>query len=75
MAPRLTGSATDWKIGGVCGGFAGYLGLDSTVVRVVPAILTLVPGAIVLGAFAYIVAWFIMPLERAPNVAVASPVA
>jgi phage shock protein PspC (stress-responsive transcriptional regulator) len=74
-APRLTRSATDWKIGGVCGGLAGYFGLDPTVVRVVWAILTLVPGAIVVGVFAYVVAWFVMPLEAMPHVAVVSPVA
>jgi phage shock protein PspC (stress-responsive transcriptional regulator) len=27
------------------------------------AVLTIVPGGVVLGVFAYLVAWFIMPLE------------
>ena len=60
---RLSRSVTDQKIAGVCGGFAGYFGLDSTVVRVVWALLTFVPGGIVLGVLAYLVAWFIMPLD------------
>lgn len=69
-APRLTRSTTDRKIAGVCGGFANYLGLDPTVVRVAWAILTFVPGAILLGVIAYLVGWFIMPSEAAPPVAV-----
>ena len=72
---RLSRSVTDQKIAGVCGGFAGYFGLDSTVVRVVWALLTFVPGGIVLGVLAYLVAWFIMPSEAAPHVAAALPVA
>ena len=79
MAPsktrRLRRSVTDRKIAGVCGGFAGYFGLDATVVRVVWAILTFVPGGIVLGLVAYLVAWFIMPSEAVPHVAAALPVA
>ena len=71
---RLSRSVTDQKIAGVCGGFAGYFGLDSTVVRVVWAILTFVPGGIVLGVVAYLVAWFIMPSEAVPHAA-ALPVA
>ena len=72
---RLRRSVTDRKIAGVCGGFAGYFGLDATVVRVVWAILTFVPGGIVLGLVAYLVAWFIMPSEAVPHVAAALPVA
>jgi phage shock protein PspC (stress-responsive transcriptional regulator) len=72
---RLSRSVTDQKIAGVCGGFAGYFGLDTTVVRVVWAILTFVPGGIVLGVVAYLVAWFIMPSEVVPRVAAALPVA
>src|SRR5713101_7366004 len=45
---RLTRSTIDRTLAGVCGGLAEYFGVDSTVVRVVWAILTIVPGAIVL---------------------------
>ena len=72
---RLTRSTVDRKIAGVCGGLADYFTIDSTLVRLVWVILTIVPGAIVLGLVAYLVAWFIMPANRAPHVAVASPVA
>src|SRR5258708_5448424 len=71
--PRLTRSVTDRKIAGVCGGFAHYFTLDPTVVRVVWAILTFVPGGILLGVVAYLVAWFIMPSEPTPHAAVVSP--
>jgi phage shock protein PspC (stress-responsive transcriptional regulator) len=62
-ARRLARSRTDRKIAGVCGGLAEYLDLDPTVVRVVWAILAVVPGGIVLGLVAYVVAWFIMPSQ------------
>ena len=70
---RLTRSTADRKIAGVCGGLADYLKVDSTLVRLVWVILTIIPGAIVLGLVAYLVAWFIVP-AGAPHVAVASPV-
>ncbi len=58
---RLTRSTTDRQIGGVCGGLAAYFGIDSTVMRLIWAILTIMPGAIVFGVAAYLIAWFIMP--------------
>ena len=70
--PRLTRSTTDRKLAGVCGGIAEFLGVDSTAVRVGWIVLTIVPGAIVFGAVAYLAAWFIMP-ERSVSSLVASP--
>lgn len=64
--PRLTRSRSDRKIAGVCGGIAEHVGLDSTMVRLVWVVLTIVPGAIVFGVFAYLVAWFIVP-DQAPR--------
>src|SRR5436305_14943080 len=40
-APRLTRSTYDTKIGGVCGGLAQYLVVDSTLVRLVWLIATI----------------------------------
>jgi len=60
---RLTRSAADRKLAGVCGGLAHYLDIDPTVVRVLWAVLTIVPGGIVLGVIAYLVGWFIIPSE------------
>jgi phage shock protein PspC (stress-responsive transcriptional regulator) len=71
-ARRLTRSTTDRRIAGVCGGLAEYLSVDSTVVRLLWAILTIVPGAIVLGIVAYILAWFIVP-ETPTGQAIVTP--
>lgn len=65
----LTRSTTDRKIAGVCGGIAEYLEIDSTVVRVAWAVFTIIPGAIVCGVLAYLVAWLIMPERRVVPVA------
>ena len=69
---RLTRSTTDRKLAGVCGGLAEYFNVDATLVRVIWAILTIIPGCIVLGILAYLVAWFIMPDSPATH-AVATP--
>jgi phage shock protein C len=58
---HLTRSATDYKIAGVCGGIAEYLDIDSTVVRLVWVILSIVPGGVVGGFVAYLLAWIIIP--------------
>jgi len=58
-------SSTDVKIAGVCGGLADYLGVDATPVRVGWVILSVLPGAIICGVIAYLVAWIIVP--KAPT--------
>lgn len=55
---RLTKSRNDRKLCGVCGGFAEYLNLDPTIIRLIWALLVLAAGT---GVFAYIVAALIMP--------------
>ena len=64
---RLTRSATDQKVGGVCGGIAGFFGVDSTAVRLLWVILSVVPGVIIGGMLAYLVAWFVMPRPPQPE--------
>ena len=59
-------SRTDRKIGGVCGGLAAYLGADPTLVRLAAAIIGIVPGAIVMGVIAYVLAWVIIPASPEP---------
>jgi len=49
------------KLCGVCGGFALYLNLDVTLVRVLWVIITLSPFP---GLIAYIICALIMPEER-----------
>lgn len=58
---RLERSMTDKHIAGVCGGIAKYLGIDSTVVRVVFVLLMF--AGVLPGVLAYAVAWIIMPAE------------
>ena len=65
-ARRLRRSATNVRVAGVCAGIGEYFDVDPTIVRLVWAVLTLVPGAIVLGVFAYVIAWLVMPQATAP---------
>ncbi|HET7215093.1 MAG TPA: PspC domain-containing protein [Terriglobia bacterium] len=53
-------SRTDEKIAGVCGGFAEYLEIDPTLVRLIWLAALFLGGW---GLIAYIVAWIVMPLE------------
>lgn len=55
---KLTKSASDRMICGVCGGIAEYFNVDPTVIRILWAIFTAVGGS---GILAYIVAAIIMP--------------
>lgn len=66
---RLTRSATDHKIAGVCGGIAEYFGVDSTAIRALWLILSIFPGAVFGGILAYVVAWLVMPSGPAPALA------
>ena len=58
---RVTRSATNKKIAGICGGLAEYLGVDATAVRLVWCILSILFGAVIGGVICYLVAWFIIP--------------
>ncbi len=71
-ARRLARSRVDRKIAGVCGGMAEYLEIDSALMRLIWVVLTVIPGAIVFGLLAYVVAWFIIPTRDLPTVAAAS---
>lgn len=57
------------KIAGVCAGFARYLGVDVTVVRVLWVVLSICPFP-VLGVLAYVVAWIVMPKDPVTSVQV-----
>lgn len=57
---KLYRSKTDYKLMGVCGGLGQYLGLDSTVIRVVWIVASLLVG---LGLLAYIACSLIIPQE------------
>ena len=62
MEKKLYRSVTDKKLCGVCGGFAEYFGMDSTIVRLILVAFTLLGGA---GILAYIIAALVMPVQ--PN--------
>ena len=55
---RLHKSAADRKLAGVCGGIAEYFGVDSTIIRLVFALLVVGWGT---GILAYIVAAMVLP--------------
>ncbi|MFB3921359.1 MAG: PspC domain-containing protein [Terriglobia bacterium] len=57
---KLALSRRDKKIAGVCGGFADYLEVDPTLVRLLWVALIFFGGW---GFIAYIVAWIVMPQE------------
>ena len=66
---KLFRSKSDRKIAGVCGGFAEYLDLDPTLVRLVWLLTALFIGW---GFLAYLIAWIVMPDGPAPEEAPAS---
>lgn len=58
MKKKLYLSDTDKKIAGVCGGFAEYFGIDSTIIRIALMIFVALGGS---GILIYLIAWMIMP--------------
>ena len=63
---RLTRRPAEGKLGGVCAGLAEYFNVDVVLVRVAWVVLSIWPGAVVLGVIAYIAAWVLMPASDAP---------
>lgn len=61
LGRRLRRSTSDARVAGVCGGLAEYLGVDPTLVRVGWIVLSVLPGAVIGGVIAYLVAWLIVP--------------
>ena len=57
---RLTRSATDKKIAGICGGMGKYFGIDPVIFRIIWLLLLLGMGA---GLLVYLICWFVIPLE------------
>ena len=70
---RLMRSAVDRKIAGVCGGFAEYFEVDSTVVRLVWVLLVIMPLPVVPAVIGYLLAWIVMPLAPLPSTAAPEP--
>lgn len=60
MEKKLYRSSKDKKLAGVCGGLAEYLGMDSTILRVVWVLLTFFAG---LSLWVYIILALIIPQD------------
>lgn len=58
MGKKLYKSRKDKMIAGVCGGIAEYFNIDSTIVRLIWAFVSLVYGT---GIIAYIISAFVIP--------------
>ena len=58
MEKTLYRSITDKKLAGVCGGLAEYLGMDTTIIRLILVLAVLFAGV---GILAYIVAALVIP--------------
>ena len=65
---RLTRSATDKVLGGVCGGLAQYFGIDPVIVRLVFVALVLAHG---LGLVLYPIMWLVVPAAQTGQPALA----
>src|SRR5436190_6545192 len=68
---RLVRRPAEGKIGGVCAGIAEYFDADVALVRAAWVVLSIWPGAVVLGIVAYVAAWLLMPRAEATDVATA----
>ena len=64
---RLVRRPGEGKIGGVCAGLADYFDADVALVRAAWVVLSIWPGAIVLGVIAYVAAWALMPRADVPD--------
>lgn len=61
MKQRLYRSRSDAMLGGVCGGLGDYFDIDSNIIRLVFAVLTLISGV---GLLLYLAVWLIVPREE-----------
>ena len=56
----LRRSRTDRILGGVCGGLARYLGVDTVLVRLFFVLFAILAGS---GLLVYVLLWILMPVE------------
>lgn len=62
MTKKLYRNTSNRMIGGVCSGLADYFGIDSTIVRLAWAILTVCS---ISGLFwIYIICWIVIPADN-----------
>ncbi len=65
---RLVRLMQDKKIAGVCAGFARYMDVDVTLVRILWLVVAIFTGV---GFIAYLIGWIAMPKEYGPAPATA----
>ncbi|MBE2224614.1 MAG: PspC domain-containing protein [Anaerolineae bacterium] len=58
---KLTRSADNRWLGGVCGGLGEYFGIDPTLIRVIFVLASLLLGVVVGGMILYAILWILMP--------------
>jgi phage shock protein C len=58
---RLTRSRNEGKIAGICAGIANYFAVDVTLIRAAWVVFSIVPGCLIGGVIAYLLAWLVMP--------------
>ncbi len=63
MAKQLMRLPNDKIVFGICAGLAQYFELDKTVVRIIVILLLLCTGFFPVGLL-YIIAYFIMPVDK-----------
>jgi phage shock protein C len=66
MKKQLYRSETDRMIAGVCGGFAEYFNIDSTIVRLIFLFFVLWGGG---GMLAYLICWIVIPTQSSVKTA------
>lgn len=64
MGKKLQRSRVDRKIGGVLGGLGEYIGVDSTILRIIYVAVTIFTMKTGLPILVYIIALFIIPSEK-----------
>jgi phage shock protein PspC (stress-responsive transcriptional regulator) len=64
---RLTRARSERTIAGVCGGIARYFDVDVVLVRAAWLVFSVVPGAVIGGLLAYLVAWILIPEATDPE--------
>lgn len=64
-AKRLYRDTDNRMLGGVCAGFAAYLGADATLVRIIAVIILIATGFT--AAFVYVVLWAVLPEAVTPS--------
>lgn len=58
---KIFRSIDDYMIAGVCGGLADYFKIDSSVIRIIFALLAISGGS---GVLIYLILWFVIPKEN-----------